>query len=180
MGWRDKYKRRRRGEDPAMVEVQRLKNSVVQGSQTDRNKTLVRADELDGVDVRQNLVKDGGPQGSPSGRALFHLAPGAKRVTFDNVRLTGSGFDTLVSGADAEYLVVNGCSMETGAAPPQPSRRTGGVRPQPSRRTIFLPPSVPSVPSREQQRHSGKFIGRNEPCPCESGRKYKHCHGKIT
>jgi len=23
-------------------------------------------------------------------------------------------------------------------------------------------------------------IGRNEPCPCGSGKKYKHCHGKIT
>jgi hypothetical protein len=21
-------------------------------------------------------------------------------------------------------------------------------------------------------------VGRNEPCPCESGKKYKHCHGK--
>ncbi|WP_238374902.1 SEC-C metal-binding domain-containing protein, partial [Aggregatibacter actinomycetemcomitans] len=20
-------------------------------------------------------------------------------------------------------------------------------------------------------------IGRNEPCPCGSGKKYKHCHG---
>jgi len=23
-------------------------------------------------------------------------------------------------------------------------------------------------------------IGRNEPCPCQSGRKYKHCHGSLT
>jgi preprotein translocase subunit SecA len=23
-------------------------------------------------------------------------------------------------------------------------------------------------------------VGRNEPCPCGSGKKYKHCHGKIT
>jgi hypothetical protein len=23
-----------------------------------------------------------------------------------------------------------------------------------------------------------KKIGRNEPCPCGSGRKYKHCHGR--
>ena len=21
-------------------------------------------------------------------------------------------------------------------------------------------------------------IGRNDPCPCGSGKKYKHCHGK--
>ena len=22
-------------------------------------------------------------------------------------------------------------------------------------------------------------VGRNEPCPCGSGRKYKHCHGAL-
>ncbi len=25
----------------------------------------------------------------------------------------------------------------------------------------------------------GKKVGRNEPCPCGSGKKYKHCHGKL-
>ena len=23
-----------------------------------------------------------------------------------------------------------------------------------------------------------KKVGRNDPCPCGSGKKYKHCHGK--
>ncbi|MOA51511.1 preprotein translocase subunit SecA [compost metagenome] len=23
-------------------------------------------------------------------------------------------------------------------------------------------------------------IGRNEPCPCGSGKKYKHCHGQLS
>jgi len=23
-------------------------------------------------------------------------------------------------------------------------------------------------------------VGRNEPCPCGSGKKYKHCHGQLT
>ncbi|MDH7484553.1 MAG: SEC-C metal-binding domain-containing protein, partial [Spirochaetales bacterium] len=25
---------------------------------------------------------------------------------------------------------------------------------------------------------SGQKIGRNDPCPCGSGKKYKHCHGR--
>jgi preprotein translocase subunit SecA len=25
-----------------------------------------------------------------------------------------------------------------------------------------------------------KKVGRNEPCPCGSGKKYKQCHGKIA
>jgi preprotein translocase subunit SecA len=28
-------------------------------------------------------------------------------------------------------------------------------------------------------RQMGK-IGRNDPCPCGSGKKYKHCHGKLS
>jgi len=30
------------------------------------------------------------------------------------------------------------------------------------------------------QRNSEPKIGRNEPCPCGSGKKYKHCHGQIS
>ena len=27
---------------------------------------------------------------------------------------------------------------------------------------------------------TGQKVGRNDPCPCGSGKKYKHCHGKLT
>jgi len=38
----------------------------------------------------------------------------------------------------------------------------------------------------QQQRRAGKStphtargkVGRNEKCPCGSGKKYKHCHGR--
>jgi preprotein translocase subunit SecA len=23
-------------------------------------------------------------------------------------------------------------------------------------------------------------VGRNEPCPCGSGKKFKHCHGALS
>jgi preprotein translocase subunit SecA len=26
----------------------------------------------------------------------------------------------------------------------------------------------------------GRKVGRNEPCPCGSGRKFKHCHGQLA
>ena len=26
---------------------------------------------------------------------------------------------------------------------------------------------------------SNKKVGRNEPCPCGSGKKYKHCCGRL-
>ncbi|MGH6782814.1 MAG: SEC-C metal-binding domain-containing protein, partial [Sphingomonadaceae bacterium] len=34
--------------------------------------------------------------------------------------------------------------------------------------------AVAVAPVRHEQK-----IGRNEPCPCGSGKKYKHCHGQI-
>lgn len=35
-----------------------------------------------------------------------------------------------------------------------------------------------SEPQKIQPVHVEKKIGRNEPCPCGSGKKYKNCHGK--
>ena len=32
---------------------------------------------------------------------------------------------------------------------------------------------------KKQPVKAGKKIGRNDPCPCGSGKKYKHCHGKA-
>ena len=32
---------------------------------------------------------------------------------------------------------------------------------------------------KKQPVRTGKKIGRNDPCPCGSGKKYKHCHGKM-
>jgi len=27
---------------------------------------------------------------------------------------------------------------------------------------------------------AGQKVGRNDPCPCGSGKKYKQCHGRLT
>ena len=45
-----------------------------------------------------------------------------------------------------------------------------------------LPPlSIPQppLPQREQGGVVEAPISRNAPCPCGSGKKYKHCHGQI-
>jgi preprotein translocase subunit SecA len=34
--------------------------------------------------------------------------------------------------------------------------------------------------SNETYVREGRKVGRNEPCPCGSGNKYKHCHGKLS
>jgi len=36
----------------------------------------------------------------------------------------------------------------------------------------------PTAPIRSSDTEEfGRRVGRNEPCPCGSGRKVKHCHG---
>lgn len=36
----------------------------------------------------------------------------------------------------------------------------------------------PSVPARQEPIKVGPKVGRNDPCPCGSGKKFKHCHGR--
>jgi preprotein translocase subunit SecA len=33
--------------------------------------------------------------------------------------------------------------------------------------------------SQKPVTRDGRKVGRNEPCPCGSGKKYKHCHGSL-
>jgi len=44
--------------------------------------------------------------------------------------------------------------------------------------------SITQVPPPKHEKKKpivrDKKIGRNEPCPCNSGKKYKHCHGRVT
>jgi len=41
-----------------------------------------------------------------------------------------------------------------------------------------MPPETAAEPVRTFTREQPK-VGRNEPCPCGSGKKYKQCHGKL-
>ncbi|HEU5443634.1 MAG TPA: SEC-C metal-binding domain-containing protein, partial [Steroidobacteraceae bacterium] len=64
------------------------------------------------------------------------------------------------------------------AAPGRGVMLGGGLR---ARGGADMP--VPPPPAPES---AGTFvrgerkIGRNEPCPCGSGKKYKHCHGALS
>ena len=40
-------------------------------------------------------------------------------------------------------------------------------------------PQQKSAAEQGQPVRKGTKVGRNEPCPCGSGKKYKHCHGKL-
>ncbi len=36
----------------------------------------------------------------------------------------------------------------------------------------------PSTPVKQEPIKAGPKVGRNDPCPCGSGKKFKHCHGR--
>jgi preprotein translocase subunit SecA len=80
------------------------------------------------------------------------------------------------------------------AATPQPRVPTAAPRQAPSEdgaaANAVTPPSPSGVQTQRLRENrevqaavpaardvSGKKVGRNEPCPCGSGRKYKRCHG---
>ncbi|MGH8266063.1 MAG: SEC-C metal-binding domain-containing protein, partial [Steroidobacteraceae bacterium] len=46
-------------------------------------------------------------------------------------------------------------------------------------RAVPPPPPPPAEVSGTFVRAERK-VGRNEPCPCGSGKKYKHCHGALS
>jgi preprotein translocase subunit SecA len=40
--------------------------------------------------------------------------------------------------------------------------------------------AAPPAPAAQPFRRFGEKVGRNDPCPCGSGRKYKLCHGRVA
>jgi preprotein translocase subunit SecA len=71
------------------------------------------------------------------------------------------------------------------ARPPQQMRLTHeaslGMGFQGNRQPVAggaAPDQSPAKPGKPQPVHVGAKIGRNDPCPCGSGKKYKQCHGR--
>jgi preprotein translocase subunit SecA len=75
--------------------------------------------------------------------------------------------------AGAETLARHGIGQAIGAAP------AGGV--PPGSAAVAAAARVTQTPARNPQDPSswGK-VGRNEACPCGSGKKFKHCHGRYV
>jgi preprotein translocase subunit SecA len=60
-------------------------------------------------------------------------------------------------------------------APPAPEPQPSGA-PPPGQRMRLPPAAEPIAPFvREAPK-----VGRNDPCPCGSGKKYKQCHGRLS
>jgi preprotein translocase subunit SecA len=68
--------------------------------------------------------------------------------------------------AEAQSAIASGAALAGASSPSMP---TGPG----------TPPEQVADPVQPFVRSEAK-VGRNEPCPCGSGQKYKRCHGKLT
>ncbi len=70
---------------------------------------------------------------------------------------------------EMEFSHPQAAAVATGAPAPAAAPPAGQFVPRPE-------------PQGEQQPfvREGRKVGRNEPCPCGSGKKYKQCHGRIS
>ena len=84
------------------------------------------------------------------------------------VRLTPERFSEVEDGQHEPHLAAGRVSIGVGAvtdehgnAPAVPNRDGNGTAPS-------------HAPRRARK------VGANDPCPCGSGRKFKHCHGAVA
>jgi uncharacterized protein YecA (UPF0149 family) len=57
------------------------------------------------------------------------------------------------------------------------STSTSGLPSAPDRQTATEASSTGAVAAADTFVREGDKVGRNDPCPCGSGKKYKKCHG---
>jgi len=74
---------------------------------------------------------------------------------------------SLLAAAEEQIAVAAGVRASTGDS----AARAGARAP---------PPPAPLPETAGTFVRGERKVGRNEPCPCGSGKKYKHCHGALS
>ncbi|MCS5588479.1 MAG: preprotein translocase subunit SecA [Candidatus Thioglobus sp.] len=69
------------------------------------------------------------------------------------------------------------CSVDTGQKDSNPEETPRAENPQSKNVSIQNKSSVVQPSAATRRPLKPKKVGRNDPCPCGSGKKYKHCHG---
>ena len=113
-----------------------------------------------------------------------------KRESFDMFRALLERFKTEVTRLLSRGEIRPGEEPDTHAPPPPPPPPPVKVEYSHAEvsamaleaETAGVPsgagPEPPEVAAQPFVR-SGRKVGRNEPCPCGSGKKFKHCHGRL-
>jgi len=116
------------------------------------------------------------PQSAPS--QARPGSPGSSESARRQQARGGSGFGPTRRDRDAA------ASGQAAVAPPVPAglAAPGLARPKRSGQLNYTAPSADGSAAAEQRTTSAdgvdySKVGRNAPCPCGSGRKFKQCHG---
>ena len=98
-------------------------------------------------------------------------------------------FNTMLDGVRADVArILYGLRVraEGQAPPPLPESQTRNIRYHHDSAAATPPPPPPDAAGGESSssvvrtyRREEPKVRRNDPCPCGSGKKYKHCHGKL-
>ncbi len=89
-------------------------------------------------------------------------------------------FKGMIPVADPQQQVRAAEQEETDFRKMKESRNDAALN-APQQSNVHIPPGQPqqAEPVRKQEPvRVGEKIGRNDPCPCGSGKKFKNCHGK--
>ena len=133
---------------------------------------LVDMDQVrEGIGLRGYAQRDPMVEYKKEGHERFEILLG-RIYSFVGERLSKASSATVVKTSAAEDALLSRLNyqhgeLETGVSEEAAANKTPRVVDQMGR--------VLKV----EQILSGKVkVGRNDPCPCGSGKKYKHCHGK--
>jgi preprotein translocase subunit SecA len=92
---------------------------------------------------------------------------------------------SLLGGAELEITPESAAASAAALPRSMPGALLGGAGPGlaaagAAARVRPAPPSAAAAPGVAPFVRDGRKVGRNEPCPCGSGKKYKHCHGALA
>lgn len=121
-------------------------------------------------------------------RTMLEVACGAAKNKFPSlVKVIGIAIDAprYSNGVDGEDFILMPCETwtdEDRSVFEEKNKdleffKTKQMRAHRERISEFVLPSNVSARSASRSKSTGPKVGRNEPCPCGSGEKYKKCHG---
>ena len=130
------------------------------------------------------------PNGTTVSPDQLQLKSEAEQPAQNQPDTENAGEQMSAEGAKAAGLAGTAASSETNALSAQQQMQQqatqGGTMPQSAlpgtkpavRRTYTNPEVLAAARKRAAQQAAGPKLGRNDPCWCGSGLKYKKCHGK--
>jgi preprotein translocase subunit SecA len=82
--------------------------------------------------------------------------------------------------AQAEQQIEAQAERRAEAAQAQHASLAAAVSDEPADVEALTLPEQDADAKAQPFKRFGDKIGRNDPCPCGSGKKYKQCHGKLA